>query len=217
MENTMFTKCLEFSKAFLENDVKFSFHVETSDGFKFRFDNKSSPGPGTPGSKFIRKSPSQLKRNRLRMEKFLEKKKSAVEAGVPEQVPDRNGGEIIEKHFDENIEKATYEIHFEAPNCLDSEVMECFKANYIDELKCNKVFGEDTKYEIDRSDTKHVIKKIDDVMTSLQIFEVVIPNKPDVRKVIELFTSESMFDHEAFKNAVKGKKFVKLRKIGRIK
>ena len=54
-------------------------------------------------------------------------------------------------------------------------------------------------------------------MTNLQIFEVVIPNKPDVRKVIELFTTESMFDHEAFKNAVMGEKFVKLKKIRRIK
>ena len=127
------------------------------------------------------------------------------------------GGEILEKHFDENKENATYEIHFEAPNCLDSDVKECFKANYIDELKCNKVFGDDTKYEIGRSDTKHVIKKINDVMTNLQIFEVVIPNKPDVRKVIELFTIEYMFDHEAFKNAIKGEKFVKLKKIARIK
>ena len=151
------------------------------------------------------------------MEKFLEKKKSVVEDGVPEQVADRNGGEILEKHFDVNIENATYEIHFEAPNCLNIKVMECFKANYIDELKCNKVFGDDTKYEIGRRDTKHVIKKINDVMTNLQIFEVVIPNKPYVRKVIELFTTESMFDHEAFKNAVKGEKFVKLKKIGRIK
>ena len=213
----MFTKCLEFSKAFLERNVRFSFHVETSDGFKFRFDNKSSPGPGTPGSKLIRKSPSQLKRNRLRMEKFFEKKNSVVEAvGVPEQVPDRNGGEILEKHFDDNVANATYEIQFEAPNCLDSDVMECFKTNYIDELKCNKVFGDNTKYEIGRSDTKHVIKKIKDVLTNLQIFNVVIPNK-DVRKVIELFTTEYMFDHEVFKNAIKGGKFVKLKKIARIK
>ena len=184
MESTMFTKCLEFSKAFLESNVMFSFHVETSDGFKFRFDNKSFHGPGTPGSKFIRKSPSQLKRNRLRMEKFLEKKKSVAEAaGVPEPVPDGNGGEILEKHVDDNVANATYEIQFEAPNCLDSDVMECFKTNYIDELKCNKVFGDNTKYEIGRSDTKHVIKKIKDVLTNLQIFNLVIPNKPDVRKV----------------------------------
>ena len=217
----MFTKYLEFSKAFLENNVMFSFHVETSDGFKFRFDNKSSPGPGTPGSKFIRKSPSQIKRSRLRMEKFLEEKKKseAQAAGVPEQVTDGNGGENLEstKHFDDNLENATYEIQFEAPNCLDSDVVECFKANYIDELKCNKVFGDNTKYEIGRSDTKHVIKKIKDVLTNLQIFNVVIPNKPDVRKVIELFKTEYMFDHEAFKNAIKGEKFVKLKKIERTK
>ena len=78
-----------------------------------------------------------------------------------------------------------------------------------------RFFGDDTKYEIGISDTKHVIKKIKDVLTNLQIFNVVIPNKPDVRKVIELFTTEYMFDHEAFKN--KGEKFVKLKKIERIK
>ena len=61
-----------------------------------------------------------------------------------------------------------------------------------------------------------MIKKIKDVLTNLQIFNVVIPNK-DVRKVIELFTTEYMFDHEAFKNAIKGEKFVKLKKTERIK
>ena len=49
------------------------------------------------------------------------------------------------------------------------------------------------------------------------IFNVVIPNKPNVRKVIELFETEFMFDHEAFKNAIKWEKFVKLKKIERIK
>ena len=87
------------------------------------------------------------------MEKFLEEKKKpeAQAAGVPEQVTDGNGGENLEstKHVDDNLENATYEIQFEAPNCLDSDVMECFKANYIDELKCNKVYGDNTKYEIE--------------------------------------------------------------------
>jgi hypothetical protein len=50
---------------------------------------------------------------------------------VPEQVTDRNGRENLEstKQFDDKIENATYEIQFEAPNCLDSDVTECFKAN----------------------------------------------------------------------------------------
>jgi hypothetical protein len=120
------------------------------------------------------------------------------------------------KVFDDNLEKATYEVQFEAPNYIYSELIECFPTNYVDELKCCKVLGDDTKYEIG-SDSKHVIKKIKDVLTNLQIFNVEIPNKPDVRKVIELFETEYMFDHEAFKHPIKGEKFVKLKKIERIK
>ena len=34
------------------------------------------------------------------------------------------------KSFDNTVEKATYEILFEAPNCEDSEIIECFKIKY---------------------------------------------------------------------------------------
>ena len=54
-------------------------------------------------------------------------------------------------------------------------------------------------------------------MTNLQVFNAEIENKPHVRKIIELFTTEYMFDHNAFKNVVKEEKFVKLKKIKRIK
>ena len=119
--------------------------------------------------------------------------------------------------FDDTLEKATYEILFEAPKCEDSDIIECFKINYLDELKCNKIFNDDTKYEISRSNTKNVIKKINGVMTNLQVFNAEIENKPHVRKVIELFTTEYMFDHNAFKNVIKEEKFVKLKKIKRIR
>ena len=62
-----------------------------------------------------------------------------------------------------------------------------------------------------------MIKKINGVMTNLQVFNAEIENKPHVRKIIELFTTEYMFDHNAFKNVVKEEKFVKLKKIKRIK
>ena len=52
-------------------------------------------------------------------------------------------------------------------NMKDDDISECFKINYLDELKCNKIFDDDTKYELNRSSTKHVIKKIDGVMTNL--------------------------------------------------
>ena len=89
--------------------------------------------------------------------------------------------------------------------------------NYLDELKCNKIFYADTEYELKRSNTKHVIKKINGVMTNLQVFEAEVPNKSHVRYVVELFSTEYMFDHNAFKNAKKDEKVVRLKKIQRIK
>ena len=53
-------------------------------------------------------------------------------------------------------------------------------------------------------------------MTNLQVFEAEVP-KSNVKHVIELFSTEYMFDHNAFKNAKKDEKFVKLKKIQRIK
>ena len=116
-----------------------------------------------------------------------------------------------------NNSQLKYEILFEAPNCEDDDISECFRINYLDELKCNKIFDEDTQYELKRSNTKHVIKKINDVMTNLQVFEAEVPNKSHVRHVIELFTTEYMFDHNAFKNSKKDEKVVRLKKIQRIK
>ena len=60
-------------------------------------------------------------------------------------------------------------------------------------------------------------KKINGVMTNLQVFEAEVLNKSNVKHVIELFSTEYMFDHNAFKNAKKDEKFVKLKKIQRIK
>ena len=54
-------------------------------------------------------------------------------------------------------------------------------------------------------------------MTNLQVFHVRILNKPNVRKVLELFEAEHMFDSEAFDNRKKDERFVKLKKIKRIK
>ena len=78
------------------------------------------------------------------------KKSFAQVAGGPEPGAEGYVGKNPKKVFDDNLEKATYEVQFEAPNCIDSEVIECFRTNYVDELKCCKVFGDDTKYEIGR-------------------------------------------------------------------
>ena len=52
--------------------------------------------------------------------------------------------------FDDTLEKASNDILFDAPNCEDSHIIECFKINYLVELKCNKIYNDDNKYEISR-------------------------------------------------------------------
>ena len=104
----MFTNCLEFTKAISEKNIKFSFHVETSEGFVFSFESQF---PGTPGKKILRKSPSQLRRNQTRLETFLKKKREASKddseqpTGTPET--EKASEEISDKKdFDENSENA---------------------------------------------------------------------------------------------------------------
>ena len=89
------------------------------------------------------------------------------------------------------------------------------KVNYEDELKCNKIHGDDQNFRIFRSNSKHAIKKIKGVMTNLQVFHVEILNKQPVQNVLELFKTDYMFDHKAFKNNSE-EKFVRLKKIKRI-
>ena len=49
--------------------------------------------------------------------------------------------------------------------------------------------------------------------TNFQAFSAEIPNKPHVGRVIELFTTEYMFDHDMLKNAKNKEKFVKLKSL----
>ena len=82
-ENFLFSKCLEFSRSLLDKDRKFTFEVNTSSGFTFSFSNLDS---GKPEEKLMKrkKTPSQLKRNKKRMEIFNSKK--AKEVGKPESL-----------------------------------------------------------------------------------------------------------------------------------
>ena len=76
---SLLNQCLEFAKAFLDEDRRFSFSVQTSDGFNFTFNNSI----GNPNTMEKKKSPSQLRRDQLRIGKFIQKKK---ETGTPETV-----------------------------------------------------------------------------------------------------------------------------------
>ena len=94
-ESSLLNQCLEFAKAFLDEDRRFSFSVQTSDGFNFTFNN----GIGNPNTVGKKKSPSQLRRDQLRIGKFIQKKK---ETGTPDTVEKLTRDDI----FDDVVSKS---------------------------------------------------------------------------------------------------------------
>ena len=67
-ENALLEKCLDFIRSYLECKEAFALNVKTSSGFTFNFNNSDSGNPGARLKK--KKTPSQVKRDRVRMEKF---------------------------------------------------------------------------------------------------------------------------------------------------
>ena len=67
-ENALLEKCLDFIRSYLECKEAFALNVKTSSGFTFNFNNSDSGNPGARLKK--KKTPSQVNRDRVRMEKF---------------------------------------------------------------------------------------------------------------------------------------------------
>ena len=106
-------QCLDFTRALLENNRRFSVTVQTSDGFTFTFNNI---GNGTPSTNERKKSSSQLRRDQLRMGKFNQKKKEIQKPGNPEVVENLVGDENPEESVDKlELQYVTGE-WYKAPN-----------------------------------------------------------------------------------------------------
>ena len=201
-ENFLLAKCLEFTRSLLEKNEKFSFQVHTGSGFDFNFTNQDY---GNPESKMKRKkSPNQIKRNRIRMEKFIDQKKKAT--GKPEAVRD-----------EENV--AEYELKIEANGkCTDEDIHEALVVNFqgnLDDLKVRK--GDPIRrFETKKLEERQVIKKIDNEFRNLQTFRVLINKHEAAKNIIETWKLRHNFDDLAFKNKERDITTVKVRDVQRV-
>ena len=98
----------------------------------------------------------------------------------------------------------TYQVQFDALECSDEQIKECFDFNFKDELKTRNVTKEDSEYEI--SDSKLVVKKYTDAIKSLKTFEIKIKNIDKVKEAIEVFQVVWEFDNLGFKGSEQFKK-----------
>ena len=79
VEASVLGQCLEFTSNVLRSNKSFSFHIKMSNGFNFNFCNTEKRNSLLKDSKLKKKpSPSTLARNKIRMEKFIAKKKASA-------------------------------------------------------------------------------------------------------------------------------------------
>ena len=110
-----------------------------------------------------------------------------------------------------------YEIKFDAPNCSEDNIKECFDFNFKDELKTRKVEeSDDSIYEIKAKDSRIVLKKAGENFKSLKTFEVTVKNKKPVKEAIEVFSVVWEFDNLGFKGSVRDKKKATLMEFKKI-
>ena len=78
VEASVLGQCLEFTSNIAKNKKSFFFNLKLSNGFIFNFCNTEKRNSLLDNNKQKKKpSPSTLARNKLRMEKFIEKKKAS--------------------------------------------------------------------------------------------------------------------------------------------
>ena len=136
-ESSVIAKRLDFSRSLLDKGTRFTFQLKTESGFSFNLSNQDT---GKPELKKRNKTPSQLRRNQERLEKFIVKKKSEAVAN-----------------------SAEYELKMDVhENCTDQDT-EVIETNFIEDLK---VRAKDNQFEefkivkIKKVQDKQVIRKI---------------------------------------------------------
>ena len=74
MENSVLSQCLNFSRQLIANQKPFKIEIKLASGFSFNFNNLNQEPPRSRNHEVKKKSPSTLKRNAARKEKFLEER-----------------------------------------------------------------------------------------------------------------------------------------------
>ena len=174
--------CLNLTNTVLEANKTAYLSVRIGSDFNFTFNNQER----NPLTWKKKKSPSQARRDEGRLNQFQKKKsKDASQDEAPLEDP---------KKDEKNEDTESYEMHFDAPNCSDKEIEECFDYNLKDELKGMHLEKDDTGYIFKKKDEKLVFRKYGEHYKALKTFIVTIKNKAEVKKAMEVFLDTVNFD-----------------------
>jgi hypothetical protein len=101
VEASVLGQCLEFTSNVIKNNKSFSIHLKMSNGFTFNFCNTEKRNSLLKDSKLKKKpSPSTLAQNKIRMEKFIAKKKASAPNTNSETSTDKDTTNVTLKDSD---------------------------------------------------------------------------------------------------------------------
>ena len=171
---------LFWPRSLLECKEAFALNVKTSSGFTFNFNNSDSGNPGARLKK--KKTPSQVKRDRVRMEKF---RKLREASGTPE------------------ANEALYELKVDAhEKCSTLDIVEAIETNFYEAPQIKSQIGKSSIcLAVKKLNEKQAIMKIDEEFKNLQIFTVSVTENETARNIIESWKHFHQFDDYAFKNS----------------
>ena len=154
---TTITKLLDLYQESKEKGEKARLSMETRDGKEFVSFSIGTPlSAGAPAgrpsclpSTTRRKTPSQLSRDQGRKEAFLARKRDAVLLETSDKSKEKEtrgaAADVVEGLLEEsemeenNSNVKSYEMLFDAPNCSDNEIEECFNFNFEEKLKSSEI------------------------------------------------------------------------------
>ena len=133
--------CVSLTNSVLEAKKTAYINVRIGDNFNFNF-NKQERKSLTWKKK---KSPSQARRDELRLNQFQKKKTEEAKGTSTDEAPLE-----VSKKDERREETVAFELKFDAPNCSDEEIEECFNFTFNDELKGVELEKDDTAYTFKR-------------------------------------------------------------------
>ena len=203
----LLTMCVNLTNSVLEAKKTAYISIRIGNEFNFTFNNQER----NPFTWTKKKSPSQARRDEERLNQFQKKK---AEEGKGVSIEE---AQLEDSKKDERNEKTVaYELQFDAPNCTEDEIEECFDFNFKDELKGMDLDKDDTAYSFKKKDARLVLKKVGQNYESMKTFIVKINDNEQVKKAMEVFADNVNFDPACFKGAIRNEKLANLREFKKL-
>ena len=151
IEKSVLAQCLDFSRQLITNQKTFKFDVKLSCGFSFNFNTLDQEPTESRSKEVKKKSPSTLKRNAARKQKFLDEKKNSSARNQSSEISFKCDQCDLEANCKVSLRKHMEKEHKVIPQLdgFEDDISKEENSSQTEDVKVNEV-----EVQTDSSDTK---------------------------------------------------------------